>query len=122
MLPAKPKASVITFRGKERLDAVSLTLTNGQVLSHGGTGGTAATLTLAATESWISAKLCKAAYKSNTRNFYIQATTSTGRTLAVGTTTSDCATFTAPAGWAITGFMGHDGDEMDEIAFIYSPI
>ncbi|KAH8684272.1 endonuclease exonuclease phosphatase family protein [Tricladium varicosporioides] len=120
-IPAKPKTSVITFRGASRLDSVALTLTSGATFTHGGTGGTATSLTLASTEYWTSAKLCQGQYNSQTRNFYILATTSTGRTLSSGTATSDCATYTAPSGWQIVGYLGQDGDEMDQLAFIYAP-
>ncbi|KAI1078562.1 mannose-binding lectin [Whalleya microplaca] len=116
-----PKASVLTFRGAERLDSVAVTLADGTTFTHGGTGGTAATLTLASGESWASAKLCQGQKSNETRNFYIQATTSTGRTLEAGTATSDCATFTAPTGWGIVGFLGQVGDEMDQLAFVYAP-
>ncbi|TGJ85426.1 hypothetical protein E0Z10_g3351 [Xylaria hypoxylon] len=116
-----PKASVLTFRGGSRLDSVAIKLSDGTTFTHGGTGGTAATLTLASGESWVSAQLCQGQKSGNTRNFYIKATTSTGRTLQAGTTTSDCATFTAPTGWAIVGFLGQDGDEMDQLAFVYAP-
>ncbi|KXH27878.1 endonuclease/Exonuclease/phosphatase [Colletotrichum simmondsii] len=118
---SKPKASVLTFRGADRLDSVAVTLADGTVFTHGGTGGTAATLTLAATEYWISAKLCWGKKSNETRNFYIQATTSTGRTVAAGTATSDCATHTAPSGWQIVGYLGRDGDEIDRLAFVYAP-
>ncbi|KAH7028979.1 endonuclease/exonuclease/phosphatase [Microdochium trichocladiopsis] len=117
----KPKASVLTFRGDSRLDSVSIQLADGTVLSHGGSGGTASSLTLGAAEYWTAATLCQAQRNGHTRNFYISATTSTGRTLKSGTTTGDCGTFTAPAGWQIVGFLGRDGDEMDQLGFIYSP-
>lgn len=120
-LPASPKASSITFSGANRLDSVSVTLTSGATFKHGGTGGTAATLALATGEYWTSAKLCEGVYNSTTRNFYIQATTSAGKTLAVGTSTSDCTTFTAPTGWQIVGFTGQSGDEVDQLAFLYAP-
>ncbi|KAH8601419.1 endonuclease exonuclease phosphatase family protein [Bisporella sp. PMI_857] len=120
-LPTAPKPSVITFRGASRLDSVAVTLTNGQTFTHGGTGGTAVSLTLASTEYWTSAQLCQGVKDGRTRNFYILATTSTGRTLTAGTSTSDCATFTAPSGWQIVGYLGRDGDEMDRLAFIYAP-
>jgi hypothetical protein len=55
------------------------------------------------------------------QNFYILATTSAGRILAAGAVTGDCTTFTAPTGWGIVGRMGHNGDEMDQLAFIYAP-
>lgn len=119
-LPATPKASVLSFRGGSRLDSVGLTLTSGTTLTHGGTGGTAASLTLGSSEYWVTAKLCQGQKSGQTRNFYILATTSLGRTLAAGTSTGDCATFSAPSGWQIVGFMGQDGDEMDQLAFIYA--
>lgn len=120
-LPAAPKASVLTFRGGSRIDSVGLTLSNGQTVAHGGTGGTLSTLTLASNEFWVSAKLCQGQKDGWTRIFYILATTSTGRTLASGTTTSDCTTFSAPAGWQIVGYNGQSGDEVDQLALIYAP-
>ncbi|KAI1269375.1 endonuclease/Exonuclease/phosphatase [Xylariaceae sp. FL1019] len=113
-----PKASVLSFGGGSRLDSIGLTLADGTILSHGGTGGTVATLTLASGEFWTSAQLCQGQYNGDTRNFYILATTSTGRTLAAGTTTTDCQTYTAPDGWGIVGFLGQDGDEIDQLAFV----
>lgn len=118
---ASPKVATLTFRGASRLDCVSVTLTDGTALTHGGTGGTAASLTLATGEHWTSAKLCQGKYNDETRNFYILATTSNGRTLSAGTATTDCATYVAPTGWAIVGFIGQDGDEMDQLAFVYAP-
>lgn len=116
-----PAVSTLTFRGAERLDSVGVTLTDGTSLTHGGTGGTETSLTLGSGEYWTSAKLCQGQYNSHTRNFYILATTSAGNTLSAGTSTSDCETFTAPDGWAIVGFLGQDGDEMDQLAFVYAP-
>jgi hypothetical protein len=119
-LPASPKASSITLSGGSRLDFVSIKLTSGAVLTHGGSGGTAATLTLASGESITSVKLCWGVYSSNTRNFYALATTSTGRTVSAGTTTSDCATVTAPSGFGVVGTYGQGGDELDQLGFIYA--
>ncbi|KAI1444288.1 mannose-binding lectin [Annulohypoxylon stygium] len=116
-----PKASVLTFRGGSRLDSVGLTLTDGTTFTHGGTGGDASSLTLNSGEYWTSAVLCQGQKSGETRNFYIKATTSTGRTLESGTSTSDCSTFTAPSGWGIVGYLGQDGDEMDQLAFVYAP-
>lgn len=118
---AAPKASVLTFRGASRLDGVAITLADGTTFTHGGTGGSASTLTLGSGEAWVSAQLCQGQKSGSTRNFYIKATTSAGRTLEAGTATSDCATFAAPNGWAIVGFLGQDGDEMDQLAFLYAP-
>ncbi|KAI0640509.1 mannose-binding lectin [Trametes meyenii] len=119
-LPSAPKVASITLRGANRLDAVSFTLTSGAVLTHGGTGGDATTLTLAAGERLVSATLCWDKYKGDTRNFYASLTTSAGRTLAAGKTTDSCATATAPDGFGIVGAYGQDGDEVDQLGWIYA--
>lgn len=120
-LAASPVVSSLNFRGASRLDSVGVTLADGTSLVHGGTGGTAASLTLASGEYWTSAELCQGKYSDETRNFYILATTSLGNTLSAGKATTDCATFKAPDGWAIVGFVGQDGDEIDQLAFVYAP-
>jgi hypothetical protein len=120
-LPASPKASIISFHGGSRLDSIGLTLTSGASFFHGGTGGTAASLTLASNEYWTSVNVCQGVYNSSTRLFYIKATTSLGKTLASGTSTSDCTTFTAPTGWQIVGYSGQAGDTIDQLSFIYAP-
>jgi len=118
---SKPKASVLTFRGGSRLDSVGVTLTNGASFVHGGDGGNEVSLSLTTSEYWVSAQLCRGQKNDKTRNFYIRATTSAGRTLEAGVATSDCKTLTAPAGWQIVGFLGQSGDEVDQLAFIYAP-
>ncbi|KAI0637752.1 mannose-binding lectin [Trametes polyzona] len=119
-LPDSPKVASITLRGANRLDAVSFTLTSGAVLTHGGTGGDASTLTLGAGESLVSATLCWDKYKGDTRNFFAQLTTSAGRTVQAGKTTANCATASAPSGFAIVGAYGQDGDEVDQLGWIYA--
>lgn len=127
----KTKPSVITFRGASRLDGVSLNLltTGGATpitttLSHGSTtSGSAVSLTLAADEYWTSARLCQSQKDSRTRIFYIQAVTSAGRSLAAGTVAGDCVTYSAPTeggAWQIVGFLGQDGAEVDQLAFVYA--
>ncbi|TQN70474.1 Sphingomyelinase [Colletotrichum shisoi] len=119
---SRPKAATLTFRGADRVDAVGPTLADGTVFSHGGAGGTPATLALGASEFWTAAKACWGQKDGRTRIFSILATTSAGRTLASGAqTSSDCATHTAPAGWQIVGFLGRAGDEVDRLAFAYAP-
>ncbi|KAK4163698.1 Horcolin [Cladorrhinum sp. PSN259] len=118
---AKPKPATLTFSGASRLDSVSVTLTDGTTFKHGGSGGTAVSLTLAATEYWTEAELCRGARNGNTRNFYIRAITSTGKSLTAGTATSDCSKSAAPSGWHIVGFLGQDGDEVDQLGFVYAP-
>lgn len=117
--PAKP--ATLTFRGADRVDGLGLTLADGTSFVHGGTGGSPVSLTLAADEYWTGARLCQAQKNQHTRIFYIKATTSQGRTLEAGKTTADCRDSEAPAGWQITGFLGQDGDEIDQLAFVYAP-
>ena len=117
---AGARATVLSLRSGSRVDRIGLTLADGTTLGHGGTGGTAASLTLGSTEYVTSAKLCEGSYNSQTRIFYAQFTTNLGRTLAGGTTTTDCVTRTAPTGWQIAGFHGRSGDEVDKAGFIYT--
>ena len=106
--------------GENRLDSVALELKDGTSFNHGGTGGTKVSLTLGAGEHWTETKLCTGQYNSHTRNFYIKATTSTGKTLEAGTSTDNCQTFTAPDGFAVVGFMGQADDEVDQLALVYA--
>ncbi|KAH8168448.1 endonuclease/exonuclease/phosphatase family protein [Sarocladium implicatum] len=116
-----PKASVITFRGESRVDSVGLTLKSGTTFTHGGSGGAEVSLTLGDSEYWTSAKLCQAQRNGNTRIFYIEAVTSTGRTLSTGANTGECVTYSAPSGWQIVGYLGQSADEVDLLGFLYAP-
>jgi hypothetical protein len=121
-LPASPSPRTLTLRGGTRLDAVSLTLDGGTALSHGGTGGTPTSLTLASGEHLTSVKLTQGRKDGRTRLFSASFTTDKGRTLSSGTATTDAKTFTAPSGWQITGFTGRSGDELDKLGVLYAPI
>jgi endonuclease/exonuclease/phosphatase family metal-dependent hydrolase len=121
-IPTSPSPRVLTLRGGSRLDAVSLTHGNGTVLGHGGSGGTAASLTLASGEHLTSVKLAKGKKNGETRIFSASFATDQGRTLTSGTATSDSVTYTAPAGRQIAGFTGRAGTEMDKLGVIYAPI
>ncbi|MGW0332746.1 jacalin-like lectin [Streptomyces sp. NPDC003011] len=121
-LPAAPSPRTLTLRGGSRLDGVSLTLDGGTVLSHGGTGGTAAALTLAPGEHLTSVKLTRGQKDGRTRIFSAAFTTDKGRTLSTGTATTDTKTFTAPAGRQIVGFTGRGGEEIDKLGVLYAPI
>jgi hypothetical protein len=119
-LSSSSAASVITFRGSSRLDSVAVQLVDGTELSHGGTGGSEVSLTLGSGEYWTKTELCTGQYESHTRNFYIKATTSAGNTLEAGTATDSCTTFTADDGFAVVGFVGQAGDEIDQLALVYA--
>ncbi|SES40977.1 Uncharacterized conserved protein YafD, endonuclease/exonuclease/phosphatase (EEP) superfamily [Streptomyces sp. yr375] len=121
-LPATPAPRTLTLRGGARLDAVTLTHDGGTTLTHGGTGGTATSLTLATGEHLTSVKVTQGQKDGLTRIFSAAFTTDKGRTLASGTATTDTATFTAPSGWQIVGFTGRAGDEMDKLGVLYAPI
>ncbi|MCX4854630.1 jacalin-like lectin [Streptomyces canus] len=119
-VPAGARATTVALRAGSRIDQLSLTLANGTTLTHGGTGGTASSLTLGSGEYVTTANLCQAEKDGHTRIFYARFTTNLGRTLTGGTTTSDCVTRTAPTGWQIAGFHGRGGDEVDKVGFIYT--
>ncbi|MFJ9584088.1 jacalin-like lectin [Streptomyces acidicola] len=121
-LPSTVSPRTLTLRGSSRLDAVSLTHDGGTVLSHGGTGGTAGSLTLASGEHLTSVKLTQGQKDGRTRIFSAAFTTDKGRSLSSGTVTSDAKTFTAPSGWQIVGFTGRGGDEIDKLGVLYAPI
>lgn len=121
-LPSTVSPRTLTLRGGSRLDAVSLTHDGGTTLSHGGTGGTATSLTLASGEHLTSVKLTQGQKDGRTRIFSAAFSTDKGRTLSSGTATSDTKTFTAPSGWQIVGFTGRSGDEIDKLGVLYAPI
>ena len=119
-VPAAARASTVSLRAGSRVDQVGVTLSNGTTLTHGGTGGTAKSLTLGSGEYVTAVTLCEGKYNNTTRIFYAAFTTSAGNTLSGGTTTSDCVTRTAPSGWQVAGFQGRSGDEVDKVGFIYT--
>ncbi|WP_084599582.1 RICIN domain-containing protein [Actinoplanes subtropicus] len=120
-VPEGAQATAISLRAAERVDQVGVTLSNGTTLTHGGTGGSYSSLSLGGNEYVKTTYLCQAEYSGHTRIFYAKFTTNLGRTLAGGSTTSDCVTRTAPPGWQIAGFTGRSGDELDKVGFIYTP-
>jgi endonuclease/exonuclease/phosphatase family metal-dependent hydrolase len=111
----------LTLRGGTRLDQVSLTLANGTTFTHGGSGGTATSLTLEPGEHLVSAKLSQGQRDGHTRVFSAAFTTNRGRTLSAGQPTSETLTATAPAGWRIAGFTGRSGNEVDRLGAIFVP-
>ncbi|MEV7978788.1 jacalin-like lectin [Streptomyces sp. NPDC086519] len=117
---AGARATSISLRSGSRVDQVGITLADGTTLAHGGTGGTASSLTLGSNEYVTTAYVCEDKYNNTTRIFYAKFTTNLGNTLAGGATTSDCVTRTAPSGWQIAGFHGRSGDELDKVGFIYT--
>lgn len=117
-----PTVSTITLTGGNRVDSISINLISGEALTHGGAGGMATSLTLATGETLTSTTVCRGEYNSQTRIFYIQIKTSKGRSVSIGKTTTECVTKDAEAGWAIVGFVGRSGDEVDRVGFVYAKV
>lgn len=114
----------ITLRSGSRVDAVSLTISapTATTFSHGGTGGTAKTLTLSSGEYITSIEAHWGKYNSHTRIFYLKFTTSLGNTLSGGATTEDKATLYASDGYQLSGFHGRDGDAIDALGAVWTKI
>ena len=118
----RAQVSQLAIRTGARVDQVGVALGDGTRTTHGGTGGSPRTLTLAADEhlSWVT--LAEGQHDGHTRVFYVEFHTNLGRVLSGGTPTPDQVTFFAPAGWQITAFHGRSGDEVDRLGMIYTPV
>ncbi|ETK95821.1 hypothetical protein F441_01331 [Phytophthora nicotianae CJ01A1] len=114
----------ITLRSGSRVDAVSISISapSATTFSHGGTGGTAKTLTLSSGEYITSMQAHWSKYNGRTRIFYLKFTTNLGNTLSGGTTTDESTTVYAPDGYQLSAFHGRDGDEIDALGAIWTEI
>lgn len=121
LLPAAPAVRQLKIRSGSRMDRVEVVLSSGAPFAHGGSGGNEQALTLASGEVLKSVSLCSGQSDGRTRIFSASFTTSAHRTLSGGTTTSACTTYSAPDGWAIVGFHGRAGDELDKLGVVYAP-
>jgi endonuclease/exonuclease/phosphatase family metal-dependent hydrolase len=121
-VPLGQRTTKVGVRTGARVDGVGLTLADGTSFEHGGTGGTAQTLTLAAGESISSVTMHAGTQNGRTRILFIRVVTSAGRAIAGGTPTSSAVTYTAPAGWQISGFHGRSGAEVDKLGVIYTRV
>ncbi|WDZ84226.1 jacalin-like lectin [Micromonospora cathayae] len=110
----------LSLRAGSRLDQVGVTLADGRTLSHGGTGGTAATLALADGEYVAQVTLTQGRKDGRTRIFSVRFSTNLGRTLAGGTPTADAVTYTAPPGGRLAGLYGRSGTEIDQLGVIWA--
>ncbi|BCS18861.1 endonuclease/exonuclease/phosphatase family protein [Aspergillus puulaauensis] len=116
------KTSTISLSGENRVDSISLTLSNGDTITHGGSGGTAQELTLADDEYWTKTRLCQGKYNDHTRIFYIAVTTDQGNSVSVGKETDECVEYEAEDGWGVVGAWGRSGDEVDRLGVVYGPV
>ncbi|HEX7301842.1 jacalin-like lectin [Lentzea sp.] len=121
-VPAGQRVTSVSLRAGARVDQVGLALADGTSFSHGGNGGTAQQLALAAGEHLTSVTLHSGQRDGRTRIFHARFTTNTGRTLSGGTETPDAVTYTAPPGFQIAGFHGRAGSEIDSLGVIFTRI
>lgn len=113
--------NTVSIHAGSRVDQVGVTLANGTSPTHGGAGGTAASLNLGAGEYVTQVRLDSVVKDGNTRIGYIQLATNRGRTLTGGKATGQSVTYTAPAGFGLGGFYGRSGDEIDRLGVIWTP-
>ena len=111
----------VTINAGDRLDAV--TFTYGDVVATaGGDGGDAQTYTFEEDEyitSMTVSKVKKSLFGTY-RVSYVKFVTNLGNVIEGGTYKSNnSTTYTAPAGYAIAGVHGHEGDEIDRLGAIY---
>jgi endonuclease/exonuclease/phosphatase family metal-dependent hydrolase len=121
-LSASSKVKKAILRGGARIDQVKMELTNGTILTHGGTGGTEKSLTLNTGEYINYIKMCSGQKDGRTRVFYIELKTNQNRVLSVGTQTSSVFTYTAPSGYQVVGYQGRSGSEVDKLGVICVPV
>ncbi|MCG8922997.1 jacalin-like lectin [Lentzea sp. CC55] len=121
-VPLGQRVTKVGLRSGSRVDQVGLTFADGTAFSHGGSGGTVQELALAEGEHLKSVTLHSGQRDGRTRIFRAAFTTSAGRTLAGGGTTSASTTYTAPDGWQIAGFHGRAGSEVDSLGVVFTRI
>ncbi|CUA70729.1 putative protein Mb0912 [Mycobacterium bovis AF2122/97] [Rhizoctonia solani] len=119
-LPASPRLATIHLRGGNRLDGLTLSLVTGETFTHGGPGGTRYSLTLQPNEHVHTIELCWGERNGHMRNFYAMMTTNQKHMVQAGKSTRDCETWVVPEGYDVVGAYGRDGDEMDQLGFIYA--
>jgi endonuclease/exonuclease/phosphatase family metal-dependent hydrolase len=122
LITSAPVVTQIGIRSEDRVDQVNLSLSDGTTFTHGGTGGTAQSLTMEAGEYISEVTLNSGKEDDHTRIFYISFMTNQGRSLSGGSTTDTTQTFTAPEGWQIVGFHGRAGTELDKLGVIYARV
>ncbi|KAE9050126.1 hypothetical protein PR001_g2675 [Phytophthora rubi] len=114
----------ITIRAGERVDGIALEVKGptAATFSHGGSGGRANTLTLAADEYVTSMEAHWGEKKGRTRIFYLSFSTSAGNSVSGGSQTDSKNTVKGPEGFQLGGFFGQDGDEIDKLGAIWTRI
>lgn len=116
----------ITLRAASRVDGVSFTLSDGTVVTHGGNGGDAQTMSMNDNEHIVQITACEGQKDGHTRVFFFSFLTNQGRSLTGGVNNGDCEVTATPTdagaggkAWGLVGFWGMSGDEMDRAGAIW---
>ncbi|OWZ14555.1 hypothetical protein PHMEG_00011956 [Phytophthora megakarya] len=119
----------ITVRGDDRVDSVSLDITNladqSSTLKHGGGGGDEEFLPLRDDEHITGIEVHWGKYYRKTRVMYVKFTTDMGNWVDAGTphqNTDKKDTETAPEGFQLGGFVGFAGRELDSVGAVWTRI
>jgi hypothetical protein len=102
----------MTFRTGARVDAVSITYTDGGIQGHGGTGGKAITMNGLEADPIVRVELCSATKDGKVRVGHVKFKTYKGTVAEGGNGYDDCRTI-APEGKMLYGFYGRSGTEVD---------
>ena len=114
----------VTISAGERVDRVGFTYFEYGLVTAGGNGGNDQTLVFRNGEYITSMKVCKDQKSTfgTYRVSYISLTTNLGESISGGKCKKDSLTFTAPNGYAIAGFIGKAGEEIDRLGCVYQKI
>ncbi|KAG4046199.1 hypothetical protein PC123_g18414 [Phytophthora cactorum] len=116
----------ITIRSGERVDAVSIDVTDpsGQTttLYHGGGGGDKNTLTLGTDEYITGIEAHSGKHFGRTRIKYIEFTTNKRNAISGGYPTGNIEKDSAPEGYQLGGFVGSSANELDSVGAIWTSI
>ncbi len=121
VLGTEARITTLTLRSGERLDRIEARYSDGSILSHGGSGGSARSMTLEPEDDWIMAEICSTSVKGRTRIGFVAFTSRFGRKLEGGQRTASCVLKEARDGYRISGFHGRSGDEIDRLGLIFTP-
>lgn len=112
----------ITIRGDERISAISINIATPAEATwdHGGPDGPAVTLALEKDEYIRLMEIHWGRKQSNFHVFYLNFTTSTNRTVGIGTKTNKAAIVPASPGFALSGFFGRANDEVNQLGVIWT--
>ena len=120
--PLTSRPVSLTLRVGNRVDAISVTYSDGTVLSNGGEGGIEKTLFFDNDEYIIEVHLYKDKYNDEDRIFYAEFKTNKGNILSGGSKSGKLKTLVTPEGYYVAGFFGRAGANIDKLGLICCPL